>query len=327
MPGSHADNTAIMALSIFVGAYLDEAARALLRRSLTSDHVCFGDPLKRNEADRSAFLEAEVVFGNVPAAWLKDASRLRWMQLESIGFEYYQHLDGKLDGFKISNLRGMFDRPAAETAFAGLLSLGRGLLPLLKAQEKSQWVELEVRPDTWLLHGRRVVVLGLGSIGRKMKSLLEAFSCEVKTFAKTNPQADLHSIQELKTAFSQADIVVSCLPKTPQTIRLISRDLLECLSAHAVFVSIGRGAVVDEDALVELLNQRRFRGAVIDVTHAEPLPSDHPLWRCPNTILTQHTGGGYGEELIDKARVFLGNLECYRRGEPPGNLVDLKRGY
>ena len=316
-----------MALSIFVGAYLDEAAHGLLQQSLAGDRVHFGDPLKRNEKDRATFLDCEVAFGNVPATWLKDAPRLRWMQLESIGFEYYQHLEGKLGRFKISNLRGMFDRPAAETAFAGLLGLGRGLIPLLQAQEKSQWVELDVRPGTWVLHGRRALVLGLGSIGRKMQSLLEAFDCEVTTFAKTNPQADLHSLQELQSAFSRADIVVSCLPKTPETIGLVNRELLGRLAAHAVFVSIGRGAVVDELALVELLNQRRFGGAVIDVTHVEPLPPEHPLWRCPNTILTQHTGGGYGEELIDKARVFLGNLERYRRGEPLLNLVDLERGY
>ena len=316
-----------MSLSVFVWAYLDDAARGLLHEALASDTVYIGDPLCPKDADIKALAEAEVAFGNVPARWLKDAGQLRWMQLESIGFEYYQHLGSELDRLSISNLKGMFDRPAAETAFAGLLALGRGLPRLLRAQQNAQWIELDVRPETWLLHGRHALVLGLGSIGRKMQKLLEAFDCKVTTFAKTNPDAQIHSIEELSEYFPKVDVVVCCLPKTPETIGLVSRNLLELLSRHAVFISIGRGAVVDETALIDLLNERRFAGAVVDVTHMEPLPREHPLWRCPNIVLTQHTGGGYATELVDKARVFLQNLERYRRGDPVRNLIDLKHGY
>lgn len=316
-----------MSLSIFIWAHLDQRARDLLRETLVNHQVHMGNPRQPTEADRRALAGAEIAFGNVPAAWLQAAPRLRWMQLESIGFEYYQHLQGNLGNLAISNLKGMFDRPAAETALAGLLALSRGLPRLLPAQVEARWIELEVRPETYLIHGRSVLILGLGSIGRKMQKLLEAFDCHVTTFAKSSPDANLHSLDELKEAFPKADIVVCCLPKTPETIGLISRDLLNRLSPRAVFVNIGRGAVLDEVALIESLNSRRLGGAVIDVTHAEPLPREHPFWRCPNTILTQHTGGGYADELVDKARAFLGNLDRYRRGEPLKNLIDLTKGY
>jgi phosphoglycerate dehydrogenase-like enzyme len=107
----------------------------------------------------------------------------------------------------------------------------------------------------------------------------------------------------------------------------VSRALLTAMKPRAIFVNIGRGAVVDEPALIEVLQQRRIGGAVIDVTHTEPLPPTHPLWTCPNTLVTQHTGGGYHDELLDKARIFLENLDRYRRGASLLNPVNLQRGY
>ena len=186
----------------------------------------------------------------------------------------------------------MLERPAAKTALAGLLALGRGLPRLLAAQAEARWVELEVRPDTWLLHGQRARVLGAGSIGQSIRVLLEALECTVQVFARQNPLATLHTKDELLAAVPQCDLLICCLPKTPETIGLVGRAVLEAMPAHGVFVNRGRGAVVDEAALVDMLQRRQIRGPVLDVTSAEPLPPEHALWRCPNTIFTQHTGGG-----------------------------------
>lgn len=268
-----------------------------------------------------------MIFGNVPVRHLPSCRRLKWLQLESVGFEYYLPLADTPPSFSITNLKGLFEWPTAETALSGLLALGRGLPQLLTAQAQSQWVELEVRPQTWLLHGQRALVIGAGSIGNRLRLLLEAFGCQVHSFARSNPAADFHTIPELLNAIPKYDIVACCLPKTPETIGLVNREMLEAMSARALFVNIGRGAVVDEEALIGVLQRRRIRGAVIDVTQSEPLAPDHPLWRCPRTIITQHTGGGYDDELLDKARFFLRNLDLYRRGAELLNPIDVRKGY
>lgn len=316
-----------MSPSVVVCAHLDERALNLVRERLRGGKVQFVARDNPTEAERHLLAEADVIFGNVPLAILLTCRRLRWLQLESVGFEYYKSLASSPPSFVISNLKGMFACPAAETALAGLLALGRGLPQLLRAQQQTRWVELEVRPETWLLHGRSALILGAGSIGRRMRVLLEAFDCRVQVFARRNPAANLHTREQLQAAIPAHDLVVCCLPKTPETIGLVSRPLLEAMSPASIFVNIGRGAVVDEAALVDVLQRNRLRGAVIDVTESEPVPPHHPLWRCPNTIVTQHTAGGYADELVDKARCFLGNYERFRRDEPVLNIVNLQQGY
>lgn len=316
-----------MPLSIVVCAYLDERARNAIRAAAGGDHVQFIDRENPSDTQLSALSRAEVVFGNVPVRFLASCRNLKWLQLESVGFEYYMPLAGTARPFTITNLKGMFAEPAAETALAGLLALGRGLPQLLCAQAGAEWVELKVRPQTWRLHGRRALILGAGAIGNRLRVLLEAFACEVKMFARSNPNAHFHTMPAVLDAVPQCDILACCLPKTPETNGLVGRQMLEAMPARALFVNIGRGSVVDEAALVDVLQRERIGGAVLDVTHTEPLAPEHPLWRCPRTIITQHTAGGYDDELLDKARFFLRNLELYRRGDEPLNSVDVRKGY
>ena len=117
------------------------------------------------------------------------------------------------------------------------------------------------------------------------------------------------------------------MPETDATIGLFNAARLGLLKAGALFVNFGRGSVVDEDALAAALNSRAIGGAVIDVTLREPLPGGHPFWTAPNTILTQHTGGGTADEIDRKIDVFAENLARYRDGEPLVGIVDIERGY
>lgn len=317
-------------LKIFVYAHLDEAGQSLLGTELPTKELVLADKHltgASHEAQLKAFQHCDICFGNVPAKWLQQAPRLRWLQLESVGFEYYQQVENLPPALIVTNLKGMFAQPAAETILAGLLAFYRGVPALVSAQTARRWVCLEVRPKMQLLHGRRLVILGHGSIGRKLRQLLVAFDCQVQSFARTAPEAELHTLAELDQALARAEIVLSCLPNTPETRGLIDRRRLNLLSSQAVFANIGRGSVVDEAALIEALQLRRIGGAVLDVTMQEPLPDDHPLWSCPETILLQHTGGGYNHELLDKARTFLANLARYRKGEPVLNQVSLANGY
>jgi glyoxylate/hydroxypyruvate reductase A len=313
-----------MSPRIFVTAFLKPEALALLHEALAGADYYVADRFNPRKGDKAEFLKADVVFGNIAPDWLEEATTLQWMQLESTGFEYYLGCKGLSPDLQITNLRGMFERPAAETAMAGLLGLFRGMNQLIPANRERKWSEIEVRVNLRLLHGSKAVVLGHGSVGKRMRKLLEAYECEVQSYARTSEGAELLDPESLGDALATADVVVCCLPKNPSTIGLISRELLARLPEQAVFVNIGRGAVLDEQALIEMLNERRIAGAVIDVTQQEPLPPEHPFWECPNTILTHHTGGGYPDEYNAKARYFIDNLRRFKRGESLQNIISLQ---
>lgn len=314
----------------FICAHLDEAGQEFIRSHLPAgdfafvakERVAAGDP-----SALAAFREAEICFGNVPGAWLSEARRLRWLQLESIGMEYYHGVTGLPPDLVVTNLKGQFDQPAAETALAGLLALYRGVDQLVAAQAERRWISLEVRPQTRLLLDKRIVVLGHGSIGRRVRQILEVFGGKVLSFARTAPDAELLSLAALDRALPETDLLVCCLPNTKETRGLLDARRLGLLPDGVVFVNIGRGAVVDEPALIAALQQGRLGGAVLDVTWQEPLPPSHPLWQCPHTVLLQHTGGGYPGELIDKARLFVANFAAFQSGQPLRNIADLARGY
>ena len=313
---------------IGIAAHLDEAALRLCREALVDEKVLWvADDAGPRWHDELG--QCEVVFGTVPAEWIPRLAALRWLQLESIGFDGYREIAASMTdrGIAVTNLRGQFAHPVAETVLAGILGLVRGIDRLVLAGVERRWESLAVRPQTGLLTGSSVLVLGAGSIGGRIRELLESFGCHVRSFARASAAAELHSLAELDAALPTADIVVSCLPGTPETRLIFDRVRLSRLAQGSLFVNVGRGDAVDEAALGDALTTGRLGGAVLDVTSREPLDVSDPLWMLPRTLLTQHTGGGYRDELSDKADRFLDNLARWRSGEPLEHLVDLRAGY
>ncbi len=135
------------------------------------------------------------------------------------------------------------------------------------------------------------------------------------------------AIEALDRAIASADVVVGAAPDTPETRDVFNRRRIGLIRPDAILVNVGRGSLVDEEALAVALHAGRIGGAVLDVTREEPLSPDHALWSCPNLILTQHTGGGTADEIDRKIEWFAENLARYRRGEPLRGVVDLSRGY
>ena len=134
---------------------------------------------------------------------------------------------------------------------------------------------------------------------------------------------------ELDAVLPQADVLIMALPATRETVGILSRKRIALLPSAAFVINVGRGTAIDQDALVEALQSRRLAGAALDVMTPEPLPADHPLWTCPNTILTPHVSGNMSLGLTCDLDVdmFLKDLARYAAGELPENLVDRTRGY
>ncbi|MEL6965122.1 MAG: D-2-hydroxyacid dehydrogenase [Pseudomonadota bacterium] len=300
-------------ISCCVGLASDQQAR-LVGGARPWD-VKFQDP--KEPSDRP------VVFGNPKPSVVAANQVLSWMQLESVGFGEYGALDwSRSDSFvQVTNLAGFFADPVAETALASILALGRGIDRLAVLKEDADWVGDPLREDLRLLKGSAVLLFGYGTINRRLAELLSPFGCKITSFASDWTEGALDA------KLANADIVVAAVPDMPTTRGMFGDRRFACMKPGAIFCNFGRGSLVDEPALAESLRTGRLGGAVIDVTLDEPLPATHPFWQCPNTIITQHSGGGTVDELDRKIDVFLDNLARYQAGEPLMGLVDFTKGY
>jgi glyoxylate/hydroxypyruvate reductase A len=313
-------------MNLFVYSPLSASARAHLQRQLPADiSATFNADLPKEQAP-DAFQSAAVLLGNPPPEWFAAVPpHLQFWQIDSAGFERYRSLPTAVT-VPVANMGDFFAWPCAETMVGGLLALYRHLPELAVLQAEKKWVGgAFVRNRSGLLRGKRVVILGSGAIGQALRQQLTGFECQIQFLARTDPQAQLHSKEDLLAALPETDIVVNTLPGSADGF--FDADLVAAMRPDSIYASVGRGNTTDEPALIAALQGQRLGGAVLDVTATEPLPSDSPLWALPNVLLTQHTGGGQAFEDESKVDVLLRNLERFRAGQPLENTVDLSRGY
>ena len=310
-------------MEIFVCVGANEAQQRRILGMAEGVRVHFHDEPPEGRIAREEFLRCEVAFGNPPPSWVESSRKIDWIQLGSVGFDEYLPLADSVAAGRVrfSNLAGFFAEPVAESCLAGILALLRGVDRFSVLQTKQLWKGEETRRKLRTLCGAKVVLIGYGSINRRLKELLEPFACMIERFGSgwTEP--------ELEAALSSADVVACAVPDTPKTRQLFDRRRLALLPKTAIIANFGRGSLFDEGALCDALAAGRIAGAVLDVTEEEPLPPGHPLWKNPNTLLTQHSGGGAAGEIDRKIDVFEANLARYRSGAQPVDLADFSRGY
>jgi phosphoglycerate dehydrogenase-like enzyme len=171
------------------------------------------------------------------------------------------------------------------------------------------------------LTGKRVLLVGHGSIGKQIERMLEPFDVQLTRVARSARQnPEVHAIDELNSLLPDAEIVILILPLTAESHHLIGAHQLALLPQGALLVNAARGPVVDTDALVTALQSKKIRAA-LDVTDPEPLPEGHPLWKCTNLFLTPHIAGSTPQFSPRALRVAAGELRRFMQGEPLENLV------
>jgi phosphoglycerate dehydrogenase-like enzyme len=268
--------------------------------------------------------DADVAFGQPDPAQLLATPRLRWVHLSSAGWNPYDRADVRAalaaQGTRLTKSSLVYDEPCAEHAFAFLLAHARRLPEAFaNAFGPRAWPQHELRARARLLAGQAIALVGFGSIAQRLAELLAPFGARVTgvrrrvagdepvpTFAWGTPEAD--------RAIAQADYVVNLLPGGVGTVRAFDAARVAALKPGAVFVNIGRGSTVDQDALAAALAAGRLAAAYLDVTEPEPLPPEHPLWSTPNCVVTPHMAGGdvaEGERLVEH---FLENLARFTSG-------------
>lgn len=315
-------------LTIYVEMMLPESEADLAARIPPGTHAIFSRDLAPEER-KPRFLEARAAYGMIRPDWLRESRNLEWLQLESAGIDGYAGLaqEAWTGRVTVTNMKGFFAVPVAETLVAGVLTLYRGIDRLIALQARRVWKRNEVRAGLRVLQGADALILGAGSIGLHTRRLLQGFGCATRVYARTAPEADLRTPAQLDECLPRMDLVIGCLPDTLATQDLFNRQRLTLLKPSAILANGGRGSLIDETALVEMLQAGRLGGAVLDVTRNEPLPADDPLWDCPRVLLTQHSSGGSADEVPGKNGFFLDNLGRYLRGESLVNVVDLSKEY
>jgi phosphoglycerate dehydrogenase-like enzyme len=171
------------------------------------------------------------------------------------------------------------------------------------------------------LTSKTVLLVGYGAIGKEIERMLVPFSVNMIRIARSpRSEPEVHAVSELDHLLPRADVVILILPATPESRGLIGKRQLALLHQGALLVNSARGPIVDTDALVDALNSGRIRAA-LDVTEPEPLPEGHPLWRCPNLLITPHIGGSTPQFAPRSLRVAADELRRYMNGEPLKNVV------
>lgn len=255
---------------------------------------------------------------------LNQAPSTRWVQLPSAGVDDF-HRAGVLDPSRVwTSAKGAYAAPVAEHALALTLALLRHLPE-------------RVRATTWgsqagtTLRGARTVVVGAGGVARETVRLFAALGAEtVVVRRQSGPVAGASRTvthDRLRAELAEADVVVLAAALTDGTRAMIGAGELAALPERAIVVNVGRGALIDTDALVHALATGRLTGAGLDVTDPEPLPDSHPLWAQPRALITPHTA-----DTWDMVRPLLGeriaeNARRFREGEPLVGVIDARAGY
>jgi phosphoglycerate dehydrogenase-like enzyme len=315
-------------LTIWCNGKFEEAAVALLRDGTRAHKLVLGgnaysSVLTAGQSD-PALAGADVAFGQPNEADCLRFSRLRWVHLSSAGYTRYDTAEFR-EGFRsrgavLSNSSSVFAEPAAQHVLAMMLALGRQLLASYRQQTTDRsWLFLEHRSQSRLLTGQTVLLLGFGSIGRRLAELLAPFRCTIYAVRRqVRSERGVHVISEedLTKVLPLADHVVNILPDNEGTRNWVNARRLACLKPGARFYNVGRGTTVDQNALIEALDSGRLGAAYLDVMEPEPLPPDHPLWSRPNCFITPHTAGGRHDQNEALVRLFLANLAAFERGDP-----------
>lgn len=248
------------------------------------------------------------------------APRLRWLHTFSAGVDHPWFQTLRARGVRLTTSSGAHAVPIAQTVLLYLLALSRGLPAWQDAQRRRAWERHEITDLQDLVLG----VVGLGPIGLEVARL--GIACGMRTIgARRTPRGDepceTWPLARLDELCALADAIVLALPLTDDTRHLFDAARLARMKRGAWLVNVGRGALVDEPALVAALAEARLGGAGLDVFEIEPLPPESPLWSLPNVLVTPHASGDTPRNLVRASEIFVDNLGRFVRGEPLRNEV------
>lgn len=271
------------------------------------------------------YTDESVVFGDpdLIAEILPEMSTVAWVQSTWAGVTPLIALDRR--DYVLTGIKGVFGPQMSEYVFAHLLAHELKVVRRMDEQREHNWFST----GSGVLQGKRLGIMGTGSIGQHIAKTAEFFGITVTGLSRSGAPApginDVMQMDQLDDFLQGVDYLVAVLPQTAGTDKLLNTASLAKLPAHAYFINVGRSNVVDDDALIDALTNNRLAGATLDVFDEEPLPQDSPLWDTPNLTITAHVAAASHPSLI--VPIFVENYRRYRHKQTLKYVVDLDAGY
>jgi phosphoglycerate dehydrogenase-like enzyme len=297
----------------------NEIYRELINQCNLPDLVILND-----ESD--SIIEADIWFAEpaLAAPLISQTKNLRWLQSTFAGVDKLIIPTLRRD-YQLTNIRGIFGPLMSEYLFGYLLAHQREHLKYKQQQQQQIWAPGRYRT----LQGQHLLLLGTGSIAQHIAATAEHFGMTVTGINRLGTATygfdRVDSIDNLALHLSQADVVASILPNTPDTDNILNQQTLSLLKPEAIIFNLGRGNVLDLDALTVQLNQTPNQQAILDVFSQEPLPKTHPIWSCANAIITPHIAApSFPEQIV---ALFSSNYQLWQNQQQLNFIVDFDKGY
>lgn len=260
---------------------------------------------------------------------------LRWVHTGSAGVGAALFPEMVDSDVVLTNSAGIHAPPMAESVLGMMLYFARGLDFAVRDQQQGRWDQTAfgtTASPVFELSGQTLGIVGYGGVGRAIAGKARAFGMRVMATRRNAEPSDdgteiLTGRAGLEKVLRESDVVVITIPATTETNRLIGPAELAMLKPGAILINVARGTIIDEAALIDVLRERRIRGAGLDVFEKEPLPADSPLWKLENVLILPHVSATTPRFWDRQADLILENFERYLRGERLLNVVDKRAGY
>jgi phosphoglycerate dehydrogenase-like enzyme len=308
----------------------DETFREQLQDRLKGITVIFHESSDTSRIDPAFAQDTAIIFGNPPPDFLSACPKLKWVQLQSAGTDGF--VSGELgEHVLLSSATSAYGHGVSEHMLALTCTLCKKLHLYRDEQNRGLW---QPRGMVKSIQGAVVLVIGMGDIGneyaRRMKAL-GAYIIGIRRTSHAKPDYvdEMLLSDKLDESLPRADIVALILPGVKTTAGIISRERIAKMKPGAIIINAGRGSALDTEALCDALESGHLGGAGLDVTHPEPLPPEHRLWKLENALITPHVAGGrYMNETYHYImKLNLENASRFMNGETLQSLIDMKTGY
>jgi phosphoglycerate dehydrogenase-like enzyme len=287
-----------------------------------------------DDFDTSRLSDSDVYLGWCSTSAISSIRNLQYIHFYSAGIERCVPVLGSMDSVPIAtNSAKAASETIAEHSIALMLFLTRNLHIRYSNQLESRWRDESVGISPEIsVQGKTMLVLGLGGIGSQIARRADDLGMRViatRNSSRTGPDyVDYVGLSsEMTELAAQADVVVNALPLTSTTRGIVNAEFFDSMKNGSYYISVGRGATTDTDALIAAMESKKLSGAGLDVTDPEPLPAGHRLWMVPNVIITPHVSSTSDRSTRNTWIIARENLRRYIRGEKLLNLVDLDKGY
>jgi phosphoglycerate dehydrogenase-like enzyme len=307
--------------------------RSRIREELTTTYPEIHFQFCQNINEAEPYLpEADILltYGeDLSPGFIQKASKLQWIHVLSAGLDKMPFHAIKERDILVTNAKGIHQVPMAEYTIGMMLRVTRNLALIQKNQRDKVW-DRRIKMEE--LNGKTIGVLGAGAIGSEIARLSKAFRMKTIGLNRSGRPADHFdltvSISQIDDTLKEVDFLISVLPRTEETYKLMKKEHFERMQEHAVFINIGRGTTVDQEAFIEAMRENQIAHAVLDVMEEEPLPPENVLWEMENVTITPHISG-ITPQYQDRAfEQFRDNLHVFRTGKGNYmNKIDLNRGY